>query len=333
MRPSLYSFLITGLIVCCLLIASKTSASLDIITPFNKSFVDHELVNVVLKVDKSTVDTVKITNLRHRRGREPFSVEIAVERDIVCYSGINLFRGLNKIEISGLKGGKTVEKKAVVVFYRVARSKRYQKAPSSFILLFFHIAEYEEICSPCHQMEPVEIDKKPPKPEDSSCFTCHRRITEYKFVHGPVSTWSCLSCHKSDAKDWKYSVLKPDSKVCFECHEDNMKLWESKKFRHGPSLSDCTICHNPHASDEPFWVHTHATKLCLACHEGKQTGAHVISGFGGKGHPTAGRPDPMRPGREFTCAGCHNPHAGDSQDFLYYDNKNMSYFCTVCHQR
>ena len=124
-----------------MLIASKTSASLDIITPTDKSFVDHELISVVLKVDKAAVDKVKITNLRHRRGNEPFSVELSVERDIVCYSGIKLHRGLNKIEVSGLKGGKRVAKKAVVVFYRIARSKRYQKEPSGFIVLFFHIAE------------------------------------------------------------------------------------------------------------------------------------------------------------------------------------------------
>jgi predicted CXXCH cytochrome family protein len=73
--------------------------------------------------------------------------------------------------------------------------------------------------------------------------------------------------------------------------------------------------------------------LCAACHDDVLSRPHVISGFSGKrGHPVRLSPDPLNPGRDFTCASCHNPHGTDFQLMLNSDYDSMFQFCQSCHR-
>ncbi len=211
---------------------------------------------------------------------------------------------------------------------RYTDSSQHKKPPSAHKKNAFHTPDKEAACAACHNM-----DGTPQNPKNSTCKTCHREIINFRFVHGPAAVWACLSCHDEDSEQGKYAVITPDSKLCIQCHKERMQIWAAKKYRHGPSLISCTICHDPHATDQPFRAHIKTTSHCISCHEDKASGAHLIRGFSSVGHPTGGVPDPLRPGREFTCAGCHNPHAGDTPNLLYYDNTKMNSFCTICHKK
>lgn len=199
-------------------------------------------------------------------------------------------------------------------------------------------------CSGCHTMEPTEADKKPfrinaisgdtsDKPS-STCYSCHNAIMSYAYVHGPASVWACLSCHDAEA-DPCYSVKKPQAEACYPCHVEQQKDWNSRKYMHGPVNSGrCSICHNPHASAHPFFLDRHTWDLCVACHVDMGSGQHVLADvYSKKGHPTRDKPDPVRTGKELTCASCHNPHASDFPNLWAFGVESVFELCQKCHER
>lgn len=319
-------------LICLLLLVLSVNSSvhatsfISVISPKPDSFVDTGIINIVLKADKANLDLISISAM-NEANKAYSAADIPIVRDIVYY-GITLHAGMNQVKIAAVKQGRTLEQIELQIYYRDKGSNRYKEPPTGYEKNIFHTPAKEAGCVTCHDM-----DGTPQKPKDSTCKICHRRIIGFKFVHGPAAVWACLSCHDEDSEKGKYAVVKPDSKLCIRCHDETMQKWAAKKYRHGPSLVSCTICHDPHATDEPFRVHIQTTSHCVSCHEDKASGAHVIRGFSSMGHPTRGVPDPLRPGREFTCAGCHNPHADDTPNLLYYDNTRMNYFCTICHER
>ncbi|MCL4536836.1 MAG: cytochrome c3 family protein, partial [Nitrospirae bacterium] len=161
------------------------------------------------------------------------------------------------------------------------------------------------------------------------------KITEYGYVHGPAARWDCLSCHDKNSKPVKYVTQKPDRDLCFVCHKEQKEEWTPKKYWHGPTATGkCTICHNPHASNNPFWLRKPTWNLCVTCHEERGSGRHVIAGFVfGSTHPTKGRPDPIRPGKELSCASCHNPHASNSKSLFANDGISPGSLCQMCHKK
>ncbi|MBI4697644.1 MAG: hypothetical protein HY758_01675 [Nitrospirae bacterium] len=75
-------------------------------------------------------------------------------------------------------------------------------------------------------------------------------------------------------------------------------------------------------------------KTCVSCHEGKDSGRHIIAGYVfGESHPTHGKPDPLRPGKELSCTSCHNSHASDSQRLWALNAENAFVLCQKCHQK
>ena len=72
--------------------------------------------------------------------------------------------------------------------------------------------------------------------------------------------------------------------------------------------------------------------LCLSCHTEKGSGRRIIAGYVyGNRHPTHGVLDPLRKGRELTCASCHNPHASDSSKFIRLNAGRGFELCGKCH--
>ena len=112
-------------------------------------------------------------------------------------------------------------------------------------------------------------------------------------------------------------------KTCKKCH----KNITNGQFAHEPAnAGHCDVCHNPHASSassllrEPSWM------LCTKCHTDK-TGAHIIAS-----HPTRGPQDPSRPGKQFSCVSCHNPHSANSKNLYSHNARERASLCTICHK-
>jgi predicted CXXCH cytochrome family protein len=154
-------------------------------------------------------------------------------------------------------------------------------------------------------------------------------------VHGPAALWNCLKCHDAQSVPARYATPVPVRDLCFGCHTDLKDYFFSTPYQHGPTATGmCTICHNPHGTNNEFWLKKEPWDLCTTCHAEKASGRHVIAwGPSGQTHPTRGRPDPMKPEREFSCRSCHNPHASNMPKLWNYNVKSYFELCQVCHNK
>ncbi|MBI4697645.1 MAG: hypothetical protein HY758_01680, partial [Nitrospirae bacterium] len=164
--------------------------------------------------------------------------------EFVCFS-VQLSVGMNKIDITAVKNGKPADKQTLSVFRRSDLISEFRNVPADFQKKYFHMTDNSK-CAACHKLEPSEADKKPVavatfaaeasagiRGKDtasaaSTCYSCHKGITSYPYVHGPASVWSCLSCHDVQANPI-YIVKKPDTDICFNCHSEQKEEWGSKK--------------------------------------------------------------------------------------------------------
>jgi predicted CXXCH cytochrome family protein len=297
--------------------------------PPDNSFVENEQLSIVLTVEKQVLDGIRVITGENK------STEISVRPDSAnaCF-GVTLSKGMNTIELLGLKQGKVVARKEMKIFFRSDLFPKFRVPPADVKRYFFHLIDNEKSCAGCHDMAPSLSSLRPGKPEESPCYVCHaKKFINNVFVHNPAAQGTCFACHEVLQGERKYTTPKPNDKVCYPCHNSQVKGWKSKKLMHGPTaVGQCTLCHNPHGSEWPALLRMQTTDLCINCHEDKASGTHVIAGFFGKGHPVRGVKNPFNPDREFTCAGCHNPHAGNTQNLLNHDNSNMAVYCTLCHK-
>lgn len=307
--------------------------------PPDKTVMEYGLMNISLYVPSGSADKIKA----NVNGEE--AADITPKLEYVCFS-ISLKLGINSIDISALKGGDQVYNAALSVFRRSELEGEFIKVPAGYRKDNFHMGDRSE-CAECHRMQPTEYDKRPISPASfaattfdkdtliaatSTCYSCHKKITSLPYVHGPAAVWSCLSCHDSEA-GIKYSVKKPDTEVCFGCHTEQKEEWGSKKVVHGPvTLGKCTICHSPHSAAYPFNLYKSRWDLCVNCHAEKGSGKHVLGdAFSTEGHPTRGKPDPIRIGKELSCSSCHQPHASNIQHLWAFEVSDMFELCTKCH--
>jgi len=176
---------------------------------------------------------------------------------------------------------------------------------------------------------------------DKPCLECHAALAEKKTVHAAVQM-GCEICHaeidtsmlphKSTGKNAK-GLMAEAPALCANCHDK--KLFEGKVV-HGPVAAGmCLGCHNPHASDNLGLLKTEPANLCLDCHPDIKKAPHVISGFSRSGHPLGNEKkeveDPLRPGKKFYCAGCHEPHRSELPKLTRYGKDMAS--CQKCHKK
>ncbi len=327
MRINYFKLKTTTLAFCCsfLPLTGPASAQLSLIAPRDNTYVETSLITLVTK--SSLKNGTAYVN-----GQESGVAGVFSGNFHLSFSPIRLSPGRNTIRITaGGDGGKSEETSATI-YFRSDLSPAASSPPASFTRFLFHTNEGERLCSSCHQMDFSGAADNLPSPDKSPCYDCHKgMLNGYRMVHGPAAVWSCTSCHEPGNKKRKLSTVKPDDKICSLCHEYK---WMKMKYMHGPTAAgSCTTCHNPHGENHESFLRMNTADLCAACHDDILTRPHVISGFSGNaGHPVRLSPDPLNPGRDFTCASCHNPHGTDFPLMLKSDHNSMFQFCQSCHR-
>lgn len=318
-----------GVLLVALTATLVGAEGLRIVAPQDNRYVEGAHVNLVLLMERPSATVVEVTVGERRYVRK---LEGPSGRRHLCMT-LALDHGMNRIDatVSGATG--ILEKKTVSLYRRSAILKPYIQAPQGFERYFFHTPDQEKVCSGCHRMEAGLQDIQPLHPTDSPCYGCHKDKTGRRYGHKPAAVGTCFSCHAVGRGSRLYATRKPDQAVCFVCHSAQASQWKGLKVHHGPTaVGNCTTCHDPHGSEQAAFLLLHPTDLCLNCHQDKKNKRHVIAGFFAKGHPLRGPRNPLKPDRPFSCAGCHNPHAGDNQNLLNKDRSNMEVYCRTCHR-
>ena len=305
--------------------------SIEILSPPDMASVGDKLINIVCRINKDSLDSIRVTS----DYTKAMPLPEPVAKVNIRHTSLLLREGENRIRIKGLQAGNDVEdkEKVLTVFLRSKLIGDYNRTPPGFTDYIFHTPDNEKNCSICHAEElskgaRSQIDNSRP-----SCYTCHKRKVESKYVHGPTAVWACDTCHTENSAQRKNGVPKPEVMVCRECHSAELDAWQSEKFGHGPTMAgECAICHNPHASDENFFLRMATSDLCGNCHRDKLLYPHVISGNSGTGHPVNKKTNKYVKGGRITCASCHNPHAEDNQYLLVGYTGDRMKFCRNCHR-
>ncbi len=153
----------------------------------------------------------------------------------------------------------------------------------------------------------------------SSCTsqTCHQELTKKAgtFLHSPVASEQCSTCHDAKKYPDKYGVEQNQRAMCARCHNSLEHEILKRTFVHGPIKNDlCTSCHDPHQSVWPFFLKKSYTELCTSCHKVERlyTGEFM-----------------HKPVKDGSCGLCHDPHASDFKYRLLDVGVNL---CAACHQ-
>ncbi len=175
---------------------------------------------------------------------------------------------------------------------------------------------------------------------DKACLECHAKLVQKKVVHAAVHM-SCASCHSElDASVTPHKsrgkiaggLTAEGSALCTTCHDK--KMFEGKVVHGAVAEGTCLGCHDPHVSDYLGLLKMEPAALCLDCHPEVKNEPHIIAGFSRSGHPLGNdkneAQDPLRPGKKFYCAACHEPHRSERPKLNRFDKGMAS--CLKCHQ-
>ena len=309
------------------------SKGFEILSPLKNSIHNEEFVSISVKLSQEEIENG--VSLEFKVGKNFFMFGMNPERDVYCKT-LRIKPGKNIVEVIYTDQDGKQKRKTVEIFRYSMLYKGSEEPPAQFEEKPFHIKRNEDRCAECHNMNSLPEEVIPESPEKSPCYSCHKPITSRKRVHAPAANWACNYCHIDIGLSYqRYETPFPISEKCFSCHEFSEKVWMNKKYVHGPtSTGQCNICHNPHSSNYIFFLKKPIWNLCTSCHAEKASGTHVLAGFVfGKSHPTRGRPDPSRPGRELVCSSCHNPHASNYRFMFNHDYTGDRYLCQMCHKK
>ena len=241
--------------------------------------------------------------------------------------------GKNSLQIDIFKGGQKIETASTNIFF-IASDASLQ-APPEFSPTIMHIPEKERLCVSCHNLNPTPAQMNSSIDKDNPCFSCHKRMLNLKYVHGPAGTYSCGYCHSSKGKP-KHTVPKRGSALCYECHSDMDQQIRKRAFIHGPvEAGMCETCHDSHGSPFEYQLTKPVNELCLSCHGHIRNQTHVVRTTTGEGHPLSNKPDPSKKnsGKEMSCISCHNPHGGDVRFFFVNNAEERMLLCQMCHNK
>lgn len=314
------------------------SIGIELIAPMEKSLYHEELASVVVALTSPDVTKIIIS----AEANQSSEMIRQKGRDTYCKS-IRLIPGENTITVMAMGKEGAMGKLSTVIYHDIVTDKAYKYPPEMYTTMNFHLPANEKVCVPCHKMEVNELPGIAfNNPSDSNCFTCHQKLTTRGKGHAPAINWLCTSCHKTAqmiGDEGNKSVGTPKFRLpplvgdeCLSCHKKEREQWAEKNYHHLPfDANQCVRCHNPHSSEHQFHLKAKAWDICTSCHIDKRDGNHFINTFGSKNHPTRGKPDPSRPGKELECISCHNPHASDTRSLI--EGKSPMSICAKCHKK
>jgi len=238
--------------------------------------------------------------------------------------------GKNKVVLYGHDAtGKVVTEVVSDIYYR---EDPYERAPSGYRPYVMHTPQREALCLPCHNMNPTSEQLNQSSVELNPCGSCHYRMLDREYVHGPAGVYECVFCHDPNSTPSRYKPVGGDMKICIECHEDKFASIQKDAFVHGPvAIGMCSVCHDPHATNYSGQMFRATNEVCIGCHSAVNLDSHVVRSS--NPHPLGGVPDPLAPAKEMTCASCHNPHGGANRKFFPDDVTSAMMLCQKCHQK
>lgn len=209
---------------------------------------------------------------------------------------------------------------------------------------FSHKPYEEEKCSSCH--EPGFSNRLLYKMPEL-CYTCHNNFnTEFKHLHGPVSSGNCLECHNQHMSKYDKLLDNTGQDICLKCHQKDQILNSNKHKTLG--TRNCTECHNPHGGDNSGML---MKGVCNECHKSFKDDYKYLHGPAGTescttchaSHSTANKFKLESIGQKLcynchseeqvlaapvhkkiaktNCTECHNPHGENNKYFLRSNNE------------
>jgi predicted CXXCH cytochrome family protein len=242
-------------------------------------------------------------------------------------------KGMNAISVKGFVAGKVVATTKADIFFSPLADP-LPIIPAGYNPFVMHTAEKEALCAPCHNMQPSADQLRGMTADDNPCGSCHQRMLNRDFVHGPEGVFQCVDCHDSKDGGSRWRVTKTELTLCGEYHSDKIDEFKKNTFLHGPVASgSCIVCHDPHASDESAQLNAPINLLCAGCHSAVDQKKHVLSSVKGSGHPLSKVKNPLQTGRQMSCVSCHNPHSGAGEMFFINGKTSRFGLCQECHKK
>ena len=322
------------ILLCLLLFANSAAfAAVDFIYPAPNTWVKStghlivkfnqtDLTNVRVTVNGLASDLIEVGSPEYRKLFRDFFISQAIWDS-----------GKNSVLIDLFLGGQKIESANANIFY-VPPSSSLQPPPE-FTPVSMHTPEKERLCVSCHNLNPTSAQMNSNMENDNPCVSCHKKILNAKYVHGPAGTYSCGYCHASKGIP-KHAVPKRGAALCYECHADMSVQINKRKYIHGPiEAGMCEACHDSHGSPNESQLIMPINELCLSCHGHIRTQNHVVRTTSGEGHPYKDKPDPSkkRSGKTMSCISCHSPHAGDVRYYFVNNDEDRLNLCQMCHNK
>ena len=315
-------------------ILPASTFSLEFIYPADKTFVVRSNYLIVKGGAESVLDGVMV----EVNGVASDIIDIGSEEYKATFADFLILepewaKGKNIVTIKGFVDGKPVVSKTADIYFSPV-SDPVRLIPGEYKPFVMHTRSNEALCAPCHNMQPDTGQLKNSAAKNNPCGSCHQRMLEQPFVHGPEGVFQCIDCHDSKNTDPRWQVTKAEKVLCGECHIDKMDEYLQNPFVHGPvAVGHCITCHDPHASGEPAQLNAPINSLCTECHGTVKEGEHVVRGSKKAGHPLSKSKDPLNPERSMSCVSCHNPHSGKSSDLFVRNLSGRFSLCQECHKK
>lgn len=88
-------------------------------------------------------------------------------------------------------------------------------------------------------------------PRDQLCLRCHDLQLNKRYIHGPLASGGCISCHDPHSSKYEHLLVSDSGTFCLHCHNT---VDIAKVSAHRETKAQCTSCHDPHMSDRKYLV-------------------------------------------------------------------------------